>query len=151
MSINIGNISISGEGSLLWGLEKVVYAICFKDPLYEEDGWMNLSNYIDLKEAKKTLKLLIKNNPYNRDYKIMRIAISCSDIITDKTFPLIEHRETCDCFYCGKRIEAGDELVFVGGTEEAYCSHECASMAQYNERMTILKARDEYMSWFKEE
>lgn len=106
--------------------------------------------YNNLKEAKQKLKELVENNPYNNEYKIRKTVITSADIITGKTLPLLNHRETCDCFYCGKMIEAGDELVFGDATEEVYCSHECASMAQDNRRMTLLKAQDEYLSWFME-
>lgn len=128
--------------------QRINYVICVRlkcDSEFFSDGI-----YDNLKEAKQKLKELVENNPYNNEYKIRKTVITSADIITDKMLPLLNHRETCDCFYCGKMIEAGDELVFGDSTEEVYCSHECASMAQDNERMTLLKVHDEYLHWFME-
>ena len=91
-----------------------------------------------------------ENNPYNFEYKIRKFVITSKDIITDKTFSLLDNRDTCDCFHCGKTIEAGNELIFGDATEEIYCSHECVSKSMDNEEWTVLSKPDEYLPWFPE-
>lgn len=86
------------------------------------------------------------------EYKIRKFVVTGKDIITDKTLSLLGNRDTCDCFYCGKTIEAGDELIFGDATEEVYCSHECVSKSMNNEEFTVLNNSDkyEYLPWFSE-
>ena len=111
---------------------------------------MHHHTYTDLEKAKAGLKKLLKDNPYNYSYKIRKFVIKGIDLITDETFSLIENRDTCDCFHCGKMIQSGDELVFGGDLGEVYCSHECVSISRDNEYWTALSDPDEYLPWFPE-
>lgn len=132
--------------------KQILYVICSKSKEIKEDyGWLHKHTYTDLEKAKAGLKKLIAHNRYNLEYKIRKFVITAKDIITDQTFPLLDNRDTCDCFYCGKTIEAGDELIFGDATEEIYCSHECVSKAMDNEEWTVLNNSDEYLPWFPEE
>lgn len=129
--------------------KEVLYVICSKSKEIKEDhGWLHHYIYTDLEKAKEGLKKLVSHNRYNLEYKIRKFVITGKDIITDQTLSLLDNRETCDCFYCGKTIEAGDELIFWDATEEIYCSHECFSNSMDNEEMTVVKKPDDYLPWF---
>lgn len=131
--------------------KQILYVICSKSKEIKEDfGWLHQHIYTDLEKAKAGLKKLMAHNRYNLEYKIRKFVITAKDIITDQTLPLLDNRDTCDCFYCGKTIEAGDELIFGDATEEIYCSHECVSKAMDNEEWTVLNNPDEYLPWFPE-
>ena len=131
--------------------KQVLYVICSKSKEIKEDyGWLHHHTYTDLEKAKAGLKKLLAHNRYNLEYKIRKFVIKGIDLITDETFPLIENRDTCDCFHCGNMIEAGDELVFGGDLGEVYCSHECVSLNRDNEYWTALSDPDEYLPWFPE-
>ena len=134
---------------------QIIYVIC-KCPERSKNNsngwlhWLHHHTYTDLGKAKAGLKKLLKDNPYNYSYKIRKFVIKGIDLITNKAFPLIENRDTCDCFHCGKMIQAGDELVFGGDLGEVYCSHECVSLNRDNEYWTALNNPDEYLPWFPE-
>lgn len=131
--------------------KQVLYVICSKSKEIKEDyGWLHHHTYTDLEKAKAGLKRLVAHNRYSLEYKIRKFVIKGIDLITDDTFPLIENRDTCDCFHCGKTIGAGDELVFGGDLGEVYCSHECVSLNRDNEDWTALSDPDEYLPWFPE-
>ena len=131
--------------------KEVLYVICSKSKEIKEDyGWLHHHTYTDLEKAKAGLKKLVAHNRYNLEYKIRKFVITAKDIITDQELPLLDNRDTCDCFHCGKIIEAGDELVFGDATEEIYCSHECVSKSLDNEEWTVLSKPDEYLPWFPE-
>jgi hypothetical protein len=132
--------------------KQVVYVICRRAEQLKDDpnGWLHHHTYTDLEKAKVGLKKLIAHNRYNLEYKIRKFVITAKDIITDKTFSLLDNRDTCKCFHCGKTIEAGDELIFGDATEEIYCSHECVSLNIDNEEWTALSDPDEYLHWFPE-
>jgi len=131
--------------------KQVLYVICSKSKEIKGDyGWLHHHTYTDLEKAKVGLKKLIAHNRYNLEYKIRKFVITAKDIITDKTFSLLDNRDTCNCFHCGKTIEAGDELIFGDATEEIYCSHECVSLNRDNEEWTALSDPDEYLPWFPE-
>lgn len=127
--------------------KEIFYVIC-KKPLGINE-WLFHHKYADLGKAKSGLKDLMNRNT-RYEYKIRKFVITSKDIITDETFPLIENRDTCDCFYCGKIIESGDELIFGGDLGEVYCSHECVSLNRDNEYWTALSDPDEYLPWFPE-
>lgn len=133
--------------------KQILYVICFKSKEVNEDhGWEYHHTYTDLKKAKEDLKKLILNNHYDIEYKIRKFVVTGKDIITDQTLSLLDNRDTCDCFYCGKTIESGDELIFGDATEEIYCSHKCVSKSMDNEEFTVLSNTDkyEYLPWFTE-
>lgn len=127
--------------------KETFYVIC-KKPLGINE-WLFHHKYSDLGKAKSGLKDLMNRNT-RYEYKIMKFVITAKDIITDKTFSLLENRDACDCFHCGKTIEAGDELIFGQTSEEIYCSHECFSLNIDNEEWTLLIKSDEYLPWFPE-
>lgn len=127
--------------------KEIFYVIC-KKPLGINE-WLFHHKYADLGKAKSGLKDLMNRNT-RYEYKIRKFVIKGIDLITDETFSLIENRDTCDCFHCGKTIEAGDELVFGGDLGEVYCSHECVSLNRDNEYWTVLNNPDEYLPWFPE-
>ena len=131
---------------------QVVYVICRRPEQLKDNpnGWLHHHTYNDLEKAKVGLRKLLNNNPYNYSYKIRKFVIKGIDLITDETFPLIENRDTCDCFHCGKTIQSGDELVFGGDLGEVYCSHECVSLNRDNEYWTALNNQEEYLPWFPE-
>lgn len=141
------DLNICGEN-----YTQTIYVICLRSEQLKDDpnGWLHHHTYTDLEKAKAGLKKLLKDNSYNYSYKIRKFVIKGIDLITDEIFPLIENRDTCDCFYCGKMIEAGDELVFGGDLGEVYCSHECVSLNRDNEYWTALNNPDEYLPWFPE-
>ncbi len=127
--------------------KETFYVIC-KKPLSINE-WLFHHKYADLGKAKSGLKDLINRNT-RYEYKIRKFVITAKDIITDQTFSLLDNRDTCDCFHCGKTIEAGDELIFGQTSEEIYCSHECFSLNIDNEEWTALSDPDEYLPWFPE-
>ena len=127
--------------------KEIFYVIC-KKPLGNNE-WLFHHKYADLGKAKSGLKDLMNRNT-RYEYKIRKFVITSKDIITDKTFSLLDNRDTCDCFHCGKTIEAGDELIFGQTSEEIYCSHECFSLNIDNEEWTALSDPDEYLPWFPE-
>ena len=127
--------------------KEIFYVIC-KKPLGINE-WLFHHKYADLGKAKSGLKDLMNRNT-RYEYKIRKFVITSKDIITDKTFSLLDNRDTCDCFHCGKTIEAGDELIFGQTSEEIYCSHECFSLNIDNEEWTALSDPDEYLPWFPE-
>lgn len=132
---------------------QTIYVICLRSEQLKDDpnGWLFHHKYADLGKAKIGLKDLMNRRP-GYEYKIRKFVVTCKDIITDKTLSLLDNRDTCDCFYCGKTIEAGDELIFGDATEEAYCSHECVSKSMDNGEFTVLSNTDkyEYLPWFSE-
>ena len=131
--------------------KEVVYVICSKSKEIKEDyGWLHHHTYTDLGKAREGLKKLVAHNRYNLEYKIRKFVITGKDIITDQTLPLLDNRDTCDCFHCRKTIEVGDELIFGDATEEIYCSHECVSKSMDNEERTVINKQDDYLPWFPE-
>lgn len=131
--------------------KQILYVICSKSKEIKEDyGWLHHHTYTDLEKAKAGLKKLLAHNRYNLEYKIRKFVITGTDLFTDKEFPQIDKRDTCDCFYCNKLIQSGDELFFGDATEEIYCSTECLAKAMDNECITALGDDDSYYSWFYE-
>lgn len=140
------DLNICGEN-----YTQTIYIICLRSKQLKDDpnGWLFHHKYTDLGKAKAGLKDLMNRNT-RYEYKIRKFVITSKDIITDKTFSLLDNRYTCDCFHCGKIIEAGDELIFGDATEEIYCSHDCVSLNRDNEEWTALSDPDEYLPWFPE-
>lgn len=132
--------------------EEIFYVVCKRSKSSSDNNdWMFHHKYLDLGKAKLGLKdLMSRNTRY--EYKIRKFVVTGKDIITDQTLSLLDNRDTCDCFYCGKTIESGDELIFGDATEEIYCSHKCVSKSMDNEEFTVLSNTDkyEYLPWFTE-
>lgn len=130
--------------------KEIFYVICKKNKKsLDNNDWLFHHKYSDLGKAKSGLKDLMNRNT-RYEYKIRKFVITAKDIITDKTLSLLDNRDTCDCFYCGKTIEAGNELIFGDATEEIYCSHECVSKSMDNEEKTVINNPDDYLPWFSE-
>ena len=130
--------------------KEIFYVICKKPKKsLSNNDWLFHHKYSDLGKAKSGLKDLMNRNT-RYEYKIRKFVITAKDIITDQSLSLLDNRDTCDCFYCGKTIESGDELIFGDATEEIYCSHECVSKSMDNEEKTVINNLDDYLPWFSE-
>lgn len=130
--------------------KEIFYVICKKSKKsLSNNDWLFHHKYSDLGKAKSGLKDLMNRNT-RYEYKIRKFVITAKDIITDQLLSLLDNRDTCDCFYCGKTIESGDELIFGDATEEIYCSHECVSKSMDNEERTVINNPDDYLPWFPE-